>query len=69
MLDGNKHSINKKEDLLTDNLRSEVIDNVIATEAWLNNQDRDVIWIESNELVNNGYDISAGSRDSRKGGG
>ena len=56
----------KKEDLLADYLRSEAIDIVIVTETWLTNQDRDVIWIESNELVKDAYHISAVNRDRRR---
>ena len=69
MFDGNKHSTdNDKEGLLADYLRNEAIDIVRATEIWLTNQDRDVIWIESNELVKDSYHISTVYRDSRKGG-
>ena len=50
-------SIKKKEHLLADYLISKAIDVVRATETWLTNQDRDVIWKESNELVKDGYHI------------
>ena len=62
----NTQLIKEKEDLLADYLQSKAIDIVIATETWLTNQDRDVIRIESNELVKDGYHISAVNRDRRK---
>ena len=64
----NTHSIKDKEDILTDYVRSEAIDMIIATEIWLINQDRDVIWMESNEVVKDGYHISAINRDGKRGG-
>ena len=65
----NIQSIKRKENLLADYLRSKAINIVIVTEIWLTNQDRDVIWMESNELVKDGYLISAVNRDRRRGGG
>ena len=61
--------IKRKEDLLAYYLRSKAIYIVIVTETWLTNQDRDVIWIESKELVKDGYIFSAVNRDKRRGGG
>ena len=61
----NTQSLKNKEDLLAKYFRSEVIDMVIATVTWLTNQDRDVIWIESNGLVKDGYHISVINRDSK----
>ena len=57
-----------KKDLLADYLRSEAINIVIVSETQLTNKDRDVIWVESNELVKDGYFISAVNRDRRRGG-
>ena len=51
----NTQSIKNKEDLLADYLRNGAIDMVIATETWLPNQDRDMIWIEFNTIVRDGY--------------
>ena len=65
---GIKHQLVKKEDLLADYLRSEAFDIVIVTETWLTNQDRDLVWIESNELVKDGYLISTVNRGWRRGG-
>ena len=65
----NTQSIKNKEDLLADYLRSEAVDMVLATETWLTNQDRDVIWIESNGHVRDDYHISMLHRDSKSRGG
>ena len=50
-------------------MRSEVIDVAIATETWLTNNDRDVVWSESNSLLKDGHQISVRNRDGKKGGG
>ena len=65
----NTKSIRNKEDILSDYMRSEAIDMAIATETWLTNNDRDVVWLESNRLVKDGYQISIRNRDGKKGGG
>ena len=36
-------------------MRCEAIDVAIATETWLTNIDRDVVWMESNALVKDDY--------------
>ena len=47
----NTQSIRDKDDILSEYMRSEATDVAIATETWLTNNDRDVVWLESNELV------------------
>ena len=47
----NTQSIRNKDDILSEYMRSEATDVAIATETWLTNNDRDVVWLESNELV------------------
>ena len=39
-------------------MTSEAIDMAITTETWLTNSVRDVVWLESNELVKDAYEIS-----------
>ena len=51
-------SIRNKEDIQSDYMRSEAMDVVIATETWLTNNDRDVVWLESKWFVKDGYQIS-----------
>ena len=58
----NTQSIRNKDDILSKYMRSEAIDVVIATETWLSNSVRDVVWLESNELVKDGYQISIKNR-------
>ena len=58
----NTQSIKNKEDLLSDYMRNEAIDMTISTETWLTDQDRDVIWMELNGFVKDGYQISAINR-------
>ena len=41
----------------------------IATETWLSNSVRDVVWLESNELVKDGYQISVRNTEGKRGGG
>ena len=64
----NTQSIKNKEDLLTYYIRNEAIDMTIATETWLTNHDREVIWMESNGFVKDEYQISAINRVGKKGG-
>ena len=65
----NTQSIKKKEDILAEYLKTEAIDIVIVMETWFTNQDRDVIWSESNKFVKDGYLINAVNRDRRRVGG
>ena len=44
-------SIRNKEDILSDYMKMEAIDIAIATETWLTNNDRDVVWLESNGFL------------------
>ena len=55
--------------MLSDYMRREAINIAIATETWLTNNDRDVVWLESNGFVRDGYLISASNRVGRRGGG
>ena len=55
MIFTNTQSIMNKEDMLSDYMRREAIDIAIATETWLTNNDRDVVWLESNGFVRNIY--------------
>ena len=50
----NTQSIRNKDDILSEYMRSEAIDMAIATETWLTNSVRDVVWLESNKLVKDG---------------
>ena len=65
----NTLSLRNKEDILSDYMRSEAIDVAIATESWLTNNDRDVVWLELNGFVKDGYQISVRKRVGKKGGG
>ena len=65
----NTQSLKENEDLLAKYLRSEAIHIVIVTETRFTNQDRDVIWTESNEFVKDGYLINAVNQDRRSRGG
>ena len=58
----NTQSIRNKEDIVSDYMRREAIDIAIATETWLTNNDRDVVWLESNGFVRDGYLISTSNR-------
>ena len=49
-------------------MRSEAIDIAIVTETWLTNSVRDIVWLESNELVKGGYQISVRNREGKRGG-
>ena len=51
----NTQSIKNMEDLLTDYMRNEANIMTIATETWLTNHDRDVIWMELNGFVKDVY--------------
>ena len=64
----NTQSIRNKDDILSEYMRSEATDMAIATETWLTNSVRDVVWLESNELVKDGYQISVRNTDSKRGG-
>ena len=61
----NMQSIRNKDDILSEYMRSEAIDIAIATETWLSNSVRDVVWLESNELVKDGYQISVKNRNGK----
>ena len=50
-------------------MRREAIDIAIATEMWLTDNDRDVVWLESNRFVRDGYLISVSNRVNRRGAG
>ena len=65
----NAQSIRNKDDILSEYMRGETIDTAIATESWLTNSVRDVIWLKSNELVKDGYQISVRNREGKRGGG
>ena len=65
----NTQSLRNKEDILSDYMRREAIDVVIATETWFTNNDRDSAWLESNGFVRGGYLTSMSNRVGRKGGG
>ena len=42
---------------------------VIGAETWLTNSVRDMVWLESNELVKDGYQINVRNREGKRGGG
>ena len=65
----NTQSIGNKEDILSDYVRREAIDIAIATETWLTDNDRDVVWLESNGFVTDRYLISMSNRVGWRGGG
>ena len=62
----NTQSIKNMEDLINDYMRYEAIAMTIATKTWLTYHDRDVIWMESNGFVKDGYLISAINRVGKK---
>ena len=63
----NTQSIRNKYDALSEYMRSEAIDITIATKTWLINSIRDMVWLESNELVKDGYQISVRNREGKRG--
>ena len=65
----NTQSIKNKDDTLSEYMRSEAIDIAMVTETRLTNSDRDMVWLESNELVKDGYQISIRNREGKRGGG
>ena len=65
----NTQSIRNRDDILSEYIRSEAIDIAIATETWLTNSVRDVVCLESKELVKDRYQISVRNRERKKGGG
>ena len=68
MTDVTEQPINKnKEDLLTYYLRCEATDIAVIIETWLTDSDMDAIWVESNGLKKDGYQISAINRIGMKG--
>ena len=69
MIFTNTQSIRNKEDILSDYMRREATDIAIATETWLTNNDRDVVQVESNGFVRDGYVISMSNRVGSMGGG
>ena len=50
-------------------MRNEAIDIAILTETWLTNSTGDMVWLESNELVKDGYQISVRNGEGKRGGG
>ena len=63
----NIQSIKGKDSLLLDELITNKIDMCIVTETWLKDQDQ--LWLETNDLVLNGYRIDNVNRPHTKGGG
>ena len=63
----NTQSIRNKDDALCEYMRSEAIDIAMVTETWFTNSVRDVVWLESNELVKDGYQISVRNREGKRG--
>ena len=62
----NFQSIKCEDSLLLDELITKV-DMCIVTETWLKDQDQ--LWLETNDLVQNGYKIDNVNRPNRTGGG
>ena len=65
----NTQSIRNKDDILSECMQSEATDIGIVTETWLTNSIRDVVWLELNKLVKDGYQISVRNREGKRGGG
>ena len=63
----NIQSIKCKDSLLLEELITNKVDMCIATETWLKDQDQ--LWLETNDLVLNGYRIENVNRPNRTGGG
>ena len=63
----NIQSIKCKDSLLLDELITNKVDMCIVTETWLKDQDQ--LWLETNDLVLNGYRIDNVNRPNRTGGG
>ena len=63
----NIQSIKCKDNLLLDKLITNKVDMCIVTETWLKEQDQ--LWLETNDLVQNGYKIDNVNRPNRTGGG
>ena len=53
--------------MLLDELITNKVDMCIVTETWLREQDQ--LWLETNDLVQNGYKIDNVNRPNRTGGG
>ena len=64
----NTQSIRNKDDILSEYIRSEAIEIATVTETWLTSSVRDVIWLEANELVKDGYQIRVRNREGKRGG-
>ena len=64
----NSQSIKNNDELIAEYLISNNIDACILTETWLINRDNDEIWLECNEIRQNGYKINNINRKDRKGG-
>ena len=63
----NIQSIKCKDSLLLDELITNKVNMCIVTETWLKDQDQ--LWLETNNLVQNGYRIDNVNRPNRTGGG
>ena len=63
----NIQSIKCKDSLLLDELIINKFNMCIVTETWLKDQDQ--LWLETNDLVQNGYRIDTVNRANRTGGG
>ena len=61
--------IKHKEDLLQNAINDLKIDITIVTETWLQNTNKDTIWVEGSELNKNGLQIHTCNWQNRKGGG
>ena len=62
-------SIRNKDELIAEYLISNNSNVCILTETWLTNSNNDKIWLECNEIWQNGYKIGNINRKDRKGGG
>ena len=61
----NTQSVRNKDGIISEYMRCEATDIAIATETWLTNSVRDVVWLKSNELVKDGYQISVRNREGK----
>ena len=62
----NTQSIRNKDVALSEHMRSEAIDIAIVTETWVTNSVRDMVWLESNEFMKDGYQISVRNSEGKK---
>ena len=65
----NIRSVKHKEDLLRNAINDHKIDITIVTETWLQDTDKDTIWVEGSQFNKDGLQIHTYNQKNKKGGG